>query len=59
MSMGTRETLKGGNEWDAFSRKSRRITHSSNGKYAWIKARFWRRVRKLHRLQTVNETTYP
>jgi hypothetical protein len=48
--MGTREPLRGGAEWDAFTRW-RRCCGKRAGRWAAIKRKFWRRVRKLHRLR--------
>lgn len=47
--MGTRETLKGGDEWDAFSRKARKFLRFKPGIRAAIKRRFWKRVRAYAR----------
>lgn len=49
--MGTRERLRGGDEWDYLT-KGRRFFRKRPGKFAAVKARFWRRVRKLRRLET-------
>ena len=43
--MGTRERLCGGAEYDAFSRRARRIHHSPHHGLKAIKQKFWRRVR--------------
>lgn len=51
MTMGTREETKGGTEWDMSSRKARRIVGGRAGSWSWPKAKFWRRVRKLRRLE--------
>jgi hypothetical protein len=48
MTMGTRERLINGDEFDVFSRKTRHLGRTARSKE--IKGRFWRRVRKLHRL---------
>ncbi len=47
--MGHREKLHGGDEWDAFSRRSRRMLRWKSKEVAKIKARFGRRIRKMRR----------
>lgn len=44
MSMGTRAKLNGV-EWDAFSRRSRRMLRWAQGELRAIKRRFWKRQR--------------
>ena len=44
--MGTRERLRGGEEFDALTKKARRIHRSRAGKVAVAKRPFWRRVRR-------------
>jgi hypothetical protein len=44
MSMGTRAKLNG-TEWDAFSRRSRRMLRWAAGELREIKRRFWKKQR--------------
>jgi hypothetical protein len=48
--MGTKEALKGGDEWDCLTR-ARRFERKKAGKFKTVKAGFWRRVRKTYRLK--------
>lgn len=41
--------LHSGDEWDAFSRKARRLLHWQRGRLKWIKRKFWKRERKAAR----------
>lgn len=43
--MGTREPLKGGDEWDYLTR-ARKYYAKRAGKFTKIKRQFWKRVRK-------------
>lgn len=52
--MGTREPLKGGDEYDYLTR-ARRYYNKRAGKFKPIKQGFWRRVRKIYRLAITNE----
>ena len=53
--MGTRAKLKGGDEWDAFHRNSRRILlpylHKP-GIVRWLKRKFWKRQRQEAKTET-------
>ena len=53
--MGHREKLKGGDEWDAFSRYVRSIMHWRPGAVRRIKRRFHKRVRRLWRQRVSDE----
>lgn len=53
--MGTREPLKGGDEWD-FLTKAKRYCRSRAGARRIIKAKFWRRTRKQHRLEVADNS---
>lgn len=44
-------TLKGGDEYDAFS-KTRRIHHWAKGSLKKIKRRFWKRQRKAAKMES-------
>jgi hypothetical protein len=46
--MGSRGN-RGGDECDAFGRRSRRIVHWKQGELRAIKRRYWKRVRKMAR----------
>jgi hypothetical protein len=48
MTAGHREPLKGGDEWDAFTRW-RRVVSWARGELARVKRRFARRVRRQGR----------
>jgi len=48
--MGHREKLVGGAEWDAFSRRARKLHYWAAGEVKAIKKRFHRRIRRLARL---------
>jgi len=48
--MGTREKLRGGDEYDALTR-ARRFFDWQPGHAASIKRRFWKRARKVARTQ--------
>ena len=52
--MGTREKLRGGNEWEALSRRSRRLVRFAPGIVQSVKRQFWKRVRK--RAKMVSDT---
>jgi hypothetical protein len=47
--MGTREKLRGGDEWDAFCRRCRRVVKFAPGRLKRIKRQFWKRFRKRMR----------
>jgi len=51
--MGTRERLINGDEYDAFSQRWRYWRGGICRIDRKVKARFWRRVRKQHKLRTV------
>jgi hypothetical protein len=59
--MGTREQMKGGDEYDALTKRGRRalaiFRHS--GIAARTKRRFWRRVRKGARRETLLTASNP
>lgn len=42
---------RGGDEYDAFSQKARRMLHWRPGVLRAIKRRYWKRVRKFARLE--------
>jgi len=47
--MGTREKLRGGNEYDTLTKKGRRVfsgVFRHAGRAAAVKRQFWKRVRK-------------
>lgn len=46
--MGSKGTVNG-DEYEAFSRKSRHMIHWKRGELAKIKRAFWKRMRKLGR----------
>ncbi len=48
--MGHREKLHGGNEWDAFSRRSRRMLSWGRGELKCIKRKAGKRARKTAKL---------
>jgi hypothetical protein len=55
--MGTREPLKGGDEFDRLHWKGwRRALSFRPGESAAIKAKFWRRVRRMVRASMKTET---
>ncbi len=47
--MGHREKLKSGDEWDAFSRRSRKMLSWPSGALRKIKRAFWKRQRSRER----------
>ena len=47
--------LKGGDECDVFSRKARRLVHMKHGTIKWIKRKFWKRQRRIARMEIRNE----
>lgn len=53
--MGTRAPLIGGDEWDALTRRGKRVLRWQPGVRQWCKAKFWRRVRKQARLAIKQE----
>lgn len=48
MGMGTRAKLNG-SEWDAFSRRSRKMLRWMRGEIRQIKRRFWKKRRAANR----------
>lgn len=54
--MGTREPLKGGDEWDYLTLRGKRYCAKRAGTRRIIKAKFWRRTRKRHRLEVADNS---
>jgi hypothetical protein len=52
--MGTKEKLKGGDEWDIFSRW-RKYTRTQRYEVQKVKRKFWKRVRKIWRNKVKGE----
>ena len=57
--MGTRERLIGGDEYDALRHRARRYISFKPGTIRIIKAKFWRRVRKITRREIREEIECP
>ncbi len=55
--MGTRERTIDGDEYDYFCRYARRAIYGGRRSQPWVKSKFWRRVRKAHRLALRRETS--
>jgi len=54
--MGTREPFKGGDEWEALCRGSRRLTYWRPGVVSRSKRKFWKRARKRARVRALAES---